>query len=195
MKKVWCTFLALALMLSVLTGWAEKMKVNTAVAQMGYVAMTSANKTRFTGCWYTQDGQEETLQWSDEKTVYTVRARSDNGLKLAYSQIIRMGEWDTCAYTEDGRVLYAFNAPEMSAIHTYKTLKNYVQYVGQYIEERVKDQQPVPSGYVLNNSSKKFHRPDCPSVEKIKPKNRQVSNEDRARLIEMGYSPCKQCNP
>lgn len=194
MKKLCCALLALMLLCTV--GLAEKVDlVHATLVQMGYAAMTSANKTRLSGCWYTQDGPDSTLQWSDAKSVYTVQAQSDNGLKLAYSRILGLSEWDTCSYTEDGRVLYAFNAPELNALHTYKTLKNYVQYVGQYIEEKIRENQPAAAGYVLNNGTKKFHRPECPSVEKIKDRNRQDTTDDRNKLIEMGYAPCKQCNP
>lgn len=49
--------------------------------------------------------------------------------------------------------------------------------------------------YILNTSSKKIHRPSCPSVSQIKDKNRKSVTEDRDVLISRGYSPCKNCNP
>lgn len=49
--------------------------------------------------------------------------------------------------------------------------------------------------YVLNRNTKKFHRPDCSSVQDIKPKNKQEFSGNTETLIQQGYSPCKNCNP
>ena len=49
--------------------------------------------------------------------------------------------------------------------------------------------------YVLNTNTKKFHLPDCSSVKDIKDKNRQDFDGTREEAIEMGYDPCKRCNP
>lgn len=49
--------------------------------------------------------------------------------------------------------------------------------------------------YVLNRNTKKFHRPDCSSVQDIKPKNKQEFSGNTEALIQQGYSPCKNCNP
>ncbi len=49
--------------------------------------------------------------------------------------------------------------------------------------------------YVLNIKSKKFHKPTCSSVDDMSPKNRQDSTLTRDEIIDMGYDPCKRCNP
>lgn len=49
--------------------------------------------------------------------------------------------------------------------------------------------------YVLNRNTKKFHRPNCSSVQDIKPKNKQEFSGNTEALIQQGYSPCKNCNP
>lgn len=49
--------------------------------------------------------------------------------------------------------------------------------------------------YVLNNGSKKFHKPDCSGAEKISAKNRENFKGRRAELISKGYSPCGICKP
>ena len=49
--------------------------------------------------------------------------------------------------------------------------------------------------YVLNTNTKKFHRPQCSSVDQMKEKNRQDSTKSREELVEEGYTPCKRCNP
>ena len=49
--------------------------------------------------------------------------------------------------------------------------------------------------YIVNVNSLKFHLPGCQSVEKMSSKNIQGFNGTRDELIEMGYTPCKNCNP
>ena len=49
--------------------------------------------------------------------------------------------------------------------------------------------------YVLNNSTKKFHLPECASADKIKSENREETKTSRKSLMSMGYEPCGNCNP
>ena len=49
--------------------------------------------------------------------------------------------------------------------------------------------------YVLNTSSKKFHLPECSSVESIQEQNKQTVTCDRQDLIGQGYEPCGRCDP
>ena len=49
--------------------------------------------------------------------------------------------------------------------------------------------------YVLNINTKKFHRPDCASVQKMQQSNREDYTGSRAALIEQGYTPCGSCKP
>lgn len=55
----------------------------------------------------------------------------------------------------------------------------------------------IPAGttYVLNTNSKKFHDPNCKSVNKISEKNRQFTTESPENLVANGYSPCGNCKP
>ena len=57
-----------------------------------------------------------------------------------------------------------------------------------------------PSGettatYILNTSSKKFHKPSCSSVNKIGVANKKSFTGKRSDLISQGYSPCGTCKP
>ncbi|MBD5395901.1 MAG: MBL fold metallo-hydrolase [Lachnospiraceae bacterium] len=67
------------------------------------------------------------------------------------------------------------------------------------VEPVVPDPTPAPatSGitYVLNNNTKKFHKPNCSSVKTIKDKNREDTTKSRDEIIGSGYDPCKKCNP
>lgn len=64
-------------------------------------------------------------------------------------------------------------------------------------EEKLTDSPKESDGcdYVLNTNTEKFHYPSCSSVEDIKPSNRQDYCGTREEVIEMGFDPCKRCNP
>lgn len=49
--------------------------------------------------------------------------------------------------------------------------------------------------YILNVSSKKFHYPDCSSVDQMSESNKKEYSGSRDDLIAQGYDPCKRCNP
>ena len=49
--------------------------------------------------------------------------------------------------------------------------------------------------YVLNTNTKKFHLPSCSSVKDMKDKNKQEVTCSRDEVIDMGYVPCKRCEP
>ena len=49
--------------------------------------------------------------------------------------------------------------------------------------------------YVLNTNTKKFHLPTCSSVKDMKDKNKKEVSCSRDEVIDMGYVPCKRCNP
>ena len=49
--------------------------------------------------------------------------------------------------------------------------------------------------YVLNTNTMKFHYPTCSSVDDMKEKNKQIYTGSREEVINMGYAPCKRCNP
>ena len=49
--------------------------------------------------------------------------------------------------------------------------------------------------YVLNTSTKKFHYPDCGSVDQMAEKNKQIVSWSRDDIISKGYVACKNCDP
>ena len=61
--------------------------------------------------------------------------------------------------------------------------------------EEPEEEQALTVTYVLNTNSMRFHRPDCPSVEEMKPQNREETGESRQELLDRGYTPCGQCDP
>lgn len=63
-------------------------------------------------------------------------------------------------------------------------------------QEKIMDPSTIPDcDYVVNKSSRKFHKPDCEAVGKMKENNRWYYQGDRQALIEDGYEPCHMCNP
>lgn len=49
--------------------------------------------------------------------------------------------------------------------------------------------------YVLNTNTKKFHYPECSSVDRMSEKNKRVVTDTREDVIAQGYGPCGNCNP
>lgn len=64
-------------------------------------------------------------------------------------------------------------------------------------DEKIEDDNSAEgqTTYVLNTNSKKFHDPDCPSVDKMSDRNRKDYTGTREELIEQGYDPCGNCEP
>lgn len=56
-------------------------------------------------------------------------------------------------------------------------------------------QKSDPVTYICNTNTKKFHYPDCSSVEQMSEKNKLPVTLSREELINQGYEPCKRCNP
>ena len=49
--------------------------------------------------------------------------------------------------------------------------------------------------FVLNTSSKRFHKPECSDAASMKPENRQELYTSRELLTAQGYKPCGSCKP
>ena len=49
--------------------------------------------------------------------------------------------------------------------------------------------------YILNTSTRKFHKPGCGAVKTMAEHNMQTVTDSREKIISDGYEPCKRCNP
>ncbi len=61
---------------------------------------------------------------------------------------------------------------------------------------RLKAEGTVQAGaetYVLNTNTKKFHRPDCSSVDDMKESNKETFQGTQEQLMKKGYDPCGNC--
>ena len=62
-------------------------------------------------------------------------------------------------------------------------------------QESVSTEEAEERTYILNTSSKKFHYPECGSVDHMSEKNKQTVTTTRDDLIAQGYDPCGACRP
>lgn len=62
-------------------------------------------------------------------------------------------------------------------------------------ETTVQEETPKGETYILNTSTKKFHRPSCSSVGQMKESNKEKFTGSKDDMIARGYDPCKRCNP
>ena len=62
-------------------------------------------------------------------------------------------------------------------------------------EEPSEPEEGAHEKYVLNTSSKKFHKEDCRYAESIKEENRGEFVGDKQELLDGGYSACGSCKP
>ena len=195
-------FVAILLVLTLLMSFAlaeNIASVNTYVERQGYKPASVKNKSGLVGCWFVEGENSDTLQWSDKARIYTVTDSVDAALWLLYADILEMAEWDTCTYTANGRVQFAYNAADSNPVKDYKTLKNYTRYVGEYLNSTEPAQESAPKTgrqtYIINKSSKKFHLEGCPTIKRMKKQNKEKYTGNRKDLIAQGYEPCKKCNP
>ncbi|MBR3738254.1 MAG: DNA/RNA non-specific endonuclease [Eubacterium sp.] len=62
-------------------------------------------------------------------------------------------------------------------------------------EEYTFDDGSEKATYIINENSKKFHKPNCEAVDKMSEKNKKKYKGTRENLIRNGYEPCGMCNP
>ena len=143
------------------------------------------------GWWYeNEDGTYKTNEWftsADGKSYYF----GTDGYMLVSTR------------TPDGYLVGADGAwiPEYSAVQT--SSGNTAQAGSSSTRSaavrstaaETKTSAEVRSSYVLNTNSRKFHKPTCSSVDKMKETNIAYQNSSREEIIRQGYSPCKICNP
>ena len=88
--------------------------------------------------------------------------------------------------------VFAYNVQPGIGID-YATGDNWAESSGTY--QSTAPQESRQTTYVLNTNTMKFHYPTCSSVDDMKEKNKQIYTGSREEVINMGYVPCKRCNP
>lgn len=78
---------------------------------------------------------------------------------------------------------------------TEKATEIVVKETEAAIETVPETEAPPTTSYILNTNTKKFHYPDCYSVDRMSEKNKEYFTGSRQEVIDRGYSPCGNCNP
>ncbi len=117
------------------------------------------------------------ISCGEENSYGHPRAAVMNELLQMGVDIYRTDEQGTVVAHSDGKNI------------TWNCGKSESQKAGEPIGTNI--EQKEESAYVINTSTRKFHKISCSSVERMKEKNKEYRVEDRAVLIEEGYEPCK----
>lgn len=121
------------------------------------------------------------------------RSMEDNGAGISYCVYcynVQPGiqiDYSTGESWADGTVL-----PEISSSSSSSSAAA-AGAAAATTQQETPQSTPVSGNYILNENTKKFHYPDCHSVDQMK--NPVGYNGSRDDLIAQGYEPCKNCNP
>lgn len=119
--------------------------------------------------------------------VNTGTAPSEEALRLldkTCKQVLRRDLQGNIVLYTDGNEVWFSVEKEASSVEIFPYRKNTALEAIQ-----------IDYTYVLNQNSKAFHLPSCPSVEQMKEENKLFSSESLEALLAMGYHPCGSCQP
>lgn len=131
-----------------------------------------------------------------------IEAGKESGFDLGYDEGYDKGVLDgeqqkMTELAKEGKTYDAGYRKGYSAGKTVGYTEGYT--AGQKTKTAVYTNSAVPEqpeyNYVINKNTKKFHYTWCSSVNDIKSSNRWNYSGMRDDIIDMGYSPCKKCNP
>lgn len=117
--------------------------------------------------------------------AYENNAGIDEGYKKGYEEAYAVAEEEYKALYED-KLMDAKNEAYNTGYNLAKEM-----FASNYNSDTSDGKQ----NYVVNKSSKKFHKPGCEWAGKIASYNRQDVKCNRQDLIDKGYEPCKVCCP
>lgn len=137
--------------------------------------------------------------------IAVISVGQDNPYGLPSGDVLsRLRDVDATVFRTDMQGwIYCVSDGKTISVATEKNADMDTLIGGPYIEPKA-IQTPALSNvpnvseetdYILNKSSKKFHYPWCSGASQIKDKNKQYYTGSRNDIIEMGYTPCKICNP
>ena len=91
----------------------------------------------------------------------------------------------------------AYSSKETELKETISSQNETIAELKEKIEDKdsqINDKE-FECDYILNKNTKKFHHVWCSSVKQMKSSNTKEFTGTRDEVIDMGYSPCKRCNP
>lgn len=90
--------------------------------------------------------------------------------------------------------VYVYNVqPEITI--NYRTGENWETASAETEKTDTDGENAEVTDYIINEKSKKFHRPDCSGVKTMKEENKREYTGTRDELIRDGYDPCGTCKP
>lgn len=198
------TLIALACVLAFSAAIAEDSVADLARAR-GFAPDTVSGDGAEMCCDYqAKRSDKAVMSWTDGSGSYSIDGKPADVAQL-YVDALALGGWQICRYTVGKRVRICYNG---TVGKKCDTLEDYIIAMESALGVTVTPmatETPAPTKapavvsderqYVLNTSTHKFHYPSCPSVGKIKEKNRQDVTVGRDALIARGYKPCGSCNP
>lgn len=132
------------------------------------------------------------------------RAETLNNFRSRGIKVYRTDEQGTIIAKSDGNTIVFDESPSESwkageptgssntSIESNPVATETIKATVTPTEAPTQEAQKVSTTYVLNTSSKKFHRLSCGSLPT---KNRKDTEMSRDEIISKGYVPCKKCNP
>ena len=137
-----------------------------------------------------------TITWSDSDGTWLASGDA-SVVSQAYVAALDLEAWESCRYIigNKARISYGVKSSKQ-----HKTLEDFKAAMADTLGVTLDTAEPeAPAAneqtYVLNTSSKKFHKPSCSGVKKMKAKNRKDYTGTREDLIAQGYEPCGSCHP
>ena len=123
-----------------------------------------------------------------------------NRIKATGAQLYRTDKQGTIVATSDGQSIQWSQDPCNDFTPGETTAATTIATAAPTTVATTQPAPPPPSGgdaraYVLNTNTMKFHYPSCSSAADISPENRQDVVMTRQEIIDMGYVPCKRCDP
>ncbi|WMJ78737.1 MULTISPECIES: thermonuclease family protein [unclassified Sedimentibacter] len=131
------------------------------------------------------EGKEVTLE-------FDVQERDKYGRLLAYVWL--NGEMYNKHLLNIGYAQVATYPPNVRYVDEFTALQEVARDNKVGLWEATANEEPNLAEYIGNTNSKKFHRPDCSSVEKMSKNNKIIFNS-RTEAIDQGYGPCGICKP
>ena len=135
----------------------------------------------------------EMLDTNEIRLEYDYRKRDKYNRLLAY------------VFTAEQFVNSTLIKSGMASVYIFPSSMKNFEYQQMFIEDQREARQnklgiwsipdPQPESFYIGNSRTfRFHRPSCSSVMRLD-SNYRLELQSREEFLDLGYSPCRNCNP
>lgn len=164
--------------------------IDTDVYHCGHHGSSSSTSTEFLAA---MTPEYCVISCGENNSYGHPHAQTLNSLRTANIQTFRTDEQGTIIAYSDGYNITWNTSPSETWISGEPTIT--VETEEEPAEEINTPDVNENITYVLNLNSLKFHYPDCNSVSNMAAHNRQDVTYTREEIINMGFTPCGNCNP